>query len=67
MKTVVISTVSMPVNADDDEHAGGEVVAKRPHHHQHPAAQVVPSPLHGEPPGRLQGHRHEGDQRVRDG
>ena len=32
-----------------------------------PAAQVISPPLHGEPPGRLQGHRHEGDKRVRDG
>ena len=55
-----------PVNADDDEDVGGEVVAQSPDHHQDPAAQVVQHPLHRQPPAGFQWHRDEGHQRVRD-
>ena len=45
MLSMCLCPVLAPVNAEHDEHVGGEDEAARPHHHQNLAHEVAGVPL----------------------
>ena len=63
----MVMIVYTPVYTEVHQDGRGQVVPQGPHHHHHLAGDVVSPPLHGVPPGSLQGEGDEAHYGVSNG